>query len=186
MAERKKTERSLATRQPREMEDWTQRWEDVFERPFLPSMRRFFGNMGGEWTPNIDVVEKENEYLIKAELPGVKEDDVEVSLTGDMLTISGEKEEEAEEEKKGYYYAESSYGSFSRSLTIPSNVDPDSIEANFNNGVLEVSLPKTAEAKPRKVRVAAKRGAKSKQQTSGKGESSNKTEMKQEQKEEKK
>lgn len=157
MAERQKPERSLATRQPREMEEWSQRWEDFFNRPFLPVMRRFFGGEPGLWSPNIDVVEKENEYLIKAELPGVKEEDVEVSLTGDMLTISGEKQEESEEERKGYYYSEASYGSFSRSLTIPSNVDPDSIEANFNNGILEVSLPKIAEAKPRRVQVSAKK-----------------------------
>ena len=105
MAERQRTERSLATRQPREMEE-SLRWEDFFDRPFLPSFRRFFGGEVSAWTPNIDVVEKENEYLVKAELPGVKEDDIEVSLTGDMLTISGEKQEEAEEERKGYYYSE--------------------------------------------------------------------------------
>lgn len=161
MAEKQRSERSLATRQPREMEDWSQRWDDFFNRPFLPTMRRFFRSESGEWSPNIDVVEKDDRYLIKAELPGVNEEDVEVSLTGDMLTISGEKQEESEEERRGYYYAESSYGSFSRSITIPPTVDPDRIEANFNNGVLEVALPKTPETKPKRVAISAKNIGKS-------------------------
>lgn len=179
--ERKRAERSLATRQPREMEDSSQRWDEFFDRPFLPAMRRFFGDEVAEWSPNIDVMEKANEYVIKAELPGVKEDDVEVSVTGDMLTITGEKEQEAEEERKGYYYSESSYGSFSRSLTIPSNVDPDSIEANFDKGVLEITLPKIAESKPKKVRVSARKKestVKSRGNSKSKAESGSKAEMK--------
>jgi HSP20 family protein len=120
-------------------------------------------------------MEKENEYVIKAELPGVKEEDVEVSLTGDMLTISGEKREEAEEERKGYYYSESSYGSFTRSLTIPSNVAPDNIEANFDKGVLEISLPKIAEVKPKKVKVST---GKKEKMTEAKSEGTAKIEAK--------
>ncbi len=154
---RQGSERSLAVRRPREMEDWAQRWEDFFNRPFLPTMRQFFPSTGQEWSPSVEVMEKENAYVIKAELPGVNEEDVEVSLTGDVLTISGEKEEESEEERKGYYYSESSYGSFSRSLTIPSNIDADNIEAYYNNGVLEINLPKTSEAKPKRVRVTARK-----------------------------
>jgi HSP20 family protein len=168
MAERQRPERSMVSRQPREAEDTTQRWEDFFDRPFLPMMRRVFSDNTGEWSPNIDVMEKNDKYLIKAELPGVKEEDVEISLTGDMLTISGEKTEESEEERKGYYYAESSYGAFSRSITIPSSVDPEKIEANFSNGVLEVNLPKTPETKPKKVRISSKKKETEKPQAKGK------------------
>jgi len=156
--EKQRQGRSLAVRQPyREIEGWAQRFEDFFNRPFLPVMRRLFPTDGGEWSPAINVIEKDDKYVVKAELPGVKEEDVEVSVTGDMLTISGEKEEEMEEERRGYYYSESSYGSFSRSITIPSTVDPGKIEANYDKGILEITLPKAAEVKPKKIKVAAKK-----------------------------
>jgi HSP20 family protein len=111
------------------------------------------------WSPVIDVMEKDKEYIVKAELPGVKEEDVDVSISGNMLTISGEKKTESETKKKGYYYSESSYGNFSRSVTIPSNVNTDKIEACYDKGVLEITLPKTAEAKTKKVKVAGKKKA---------------------------
>jgi len=174
-AEKQRQDRSLAVRQPyRDMEDWTQRWEDFFNRPFLPAMRRLLPGDAGEWSPTIDVMEKDDRYIIKAELPGVKEEDVDVSVTGDMLTISGEKEAEAEEERKGYYYSESSYGSFSRSITMPSTVDPDKIEANYDKGVLEITLPKTPETKPKRVRVIAKK------KEIGKGQAKSRTSIKEE------
>ena len=100
MAERQGTERGLAIRRPREMEDWAQRWEDFFNRPFLPMMRQFFPATGKEWSPSIAVVEKDNSYIIKADLPGVNEEDVEVSLTGDVLTISGGKKKRKPKKKE--------------------------------------------------------------------------------------
>jgi HSP20 family protein len=164
-------ERSMAVRQPyrSDLEDWVQRWDDFFNRPFLPTARQFFPSTAGEWSPSIDVMEKNDRYVIKAELPGVKEEDVEVSLTGDILTISGEKEEESEEEERGYHYSESSYGSFSRSLTVPSNVDVDDIDVNYDKGVLEIELPKTTETQPRKYKVSGgkKQAAGAKGKTAG-------------------
>jgi HSP20 family protein len=96
--------------------------------------------------PAIDVAEKDKEYEITAELPGMDEKDIEVKLANNMLTIKGEKKEEKEERKKDYYLSERRYGSFTRSFQLPEGVDSGKIEATFAKGVLTVKLPKTAEA----------------------------------------
>jgi HSP20 family protein len=154
----KKQERSVTLWQPfREMEELGKRFEDWYGRPFLPALWRRAEPDG--WWPAIDVVEKDDKYTVKVELPGVKEEDIDVSVAGDMLTISGEKRAESEEKKKGYYYSESSYGSFSRSVTIPSTVNASKIDASFEQGVLEITLPKAPEVKPKKIKVAAKKKA---------------------------
>jgi HSP20 family protein len=153
-----KGEKGLTVVKPsREMQDLGQYFEDVFGRPFLPAA---LGNLGWEekvWAPSIDVIEKEDKFLVKAELPGVKEEDINLSISGNMLTIEGEKQSESEGKKDGYHYTEASYGSFSRSITIPSSVDVSKIEADCDNGVLEISLPKMAELKPKKISVARKK-----------------------------
>jgi HSP20 family protein len=110
----------------------------------------------GVSAPVVDVVEKEKEYQISAELPGLDEKDVDVSVADDMLTIKGEKDdmltikgekrEEKEEKAKNYYISERHYGAFQRSFQLPSGVDAEKIEANFQKGVLTVTLPKTPEA----------------------------------------
>ena len=156
--ERRKPEKALTAWQPlREMEEAGRRFEDVFGRPFLPGIWRAFPSEEMVWAPAIDVVEKEDKFLVKVELPGVKEEDVNVTITGGMLTIEGEKKAESEVKKKGYYYSETSYGSFSRSITIPSTVDAGKIEANFDKGILEINLPKAPEVKPKKIPVATKK-----------------------------
>jgi HSP20 family protein len=156
--EKQRPERGLSIWQPfREMEEMGRRFEDFFGRPFLPAMWRRFPSEEMAWSPTIDVLEKEDKFLVKVELPGVKEEDVDVSVTGDMLTISGEKQAESEVKKKGYYYSESSYGSFSRSITMPSTVDATKIEASYDKGVLEITLPKAPEIKPKKIKVASKK-----------------------------
>ena len=147
-------------------------FEDVFGRPFLPAAWRRVPSEDLVWAPSIEVVEKEDKFLVKVELPGVKEEDINISLTGNTLTIEGEKETESAVEKKGYYYTESSYGSFSRSMTIPSTIDANKIEANYDKGVLEITLPKTQEVKPKKIKLAAKKkeeaANKKKEDTAGK------------------
>jgi HSP20 family protein len=112
------------------------------------------------WAPAIDVFEKEDKFVMKAELPGMKEEDIDISIVGDTLTIEGERKAESEVKEDDYYYCERSYGSFSRSIAIPSNVDAQKIEANYEDGVLEVSLPKTSKVKPKKISVSAKKKAK--------------------------
>lgn len=101
--------------------------------------------------PAVDVAETEKAYEITAELPGMDEKNVEVNVANGGITIKGEKKEETEEKKKDYYVSERRYGSFDRYFDLPEGVDADKIEANFKNGVLKVTLPKTAEAqKPAK------------------------------------
>jgi len=158
--ERRKQQKDLAIRQPtREMEEIGRYFEDVFGRPFLPAAWRRASSEEIVWAPAIEVVEKADKFLIKVELPGVKEEDINISLAGNTLTIEGEKETESEVEKKGYYYTESSYGSFSRSMTIPSTIDTGKIEANSDKGVLEITLPKAPEVKPKKIAIAGKKKA---------------------------
>lgn len=144
----------------RELEEMERRFDDMLSWPLLPAVWRRIPTMEMGWAPAIDVFEKEDKFVVKAELPGMKEEDIDISVVGDTLTIKGERKAESEVEEEDYYYCERSYGSFSRSIDIPSNVDAKKIEANYNDGVLEVSLPKTPEVKPKKISVSAKKKAK--------------------------
>lgn len=106
----------------------------------------------GRW-PAIDIAENENEFMVKAEVPGCKADDIDISVHGNMLTISGEKKQQKEEKEKGYYHVERSYGSFSRNLNLAADVDPDKIEATCKDGILSIKLPKTEKSKAVKVKI---------------------------------
>lgn len=98
------------------------------------------------FSPRVDVTETEKEIKVTAELPGMDDKDIDVSLTKDTLTIKGEKKEEKEDKGKDYYRAERSYGSFSRTIALPAEIDADKVKADFKKGVLTVTMPKTAEA----------------------------------------
>jgi len=103
--------------------------------------------------PAIDVAEEEDTILVRAEVPGCKADDINISVHDNVLTISGEKKLSEEKKEKGYYHVESSYGSFKRELTLPTDVDQSKIDATCKNGVLSVILPKVEKAKPIKVKI---------------------------------
>jgi len=103
--------------------------------------------------PAIDVGENEDSIVVHAEIPGCKSDDINISVHGNTLTISGEKKESVEKEEKGYYHVERSYGSFRRDLNLPSDIDADKIDAVCKDGVLTLTLPKAEKAKPIKVKV---------------------------------
>jgi HSP20 family protein len=128
--------------------------------------QRFFGGMGlslldeefGVFTPSVDVVESDNEVKVIAELPGLDDKDIDVSLSDDTLTIKGEKKHENERKGRDYYRMERAWGSFSRSVALPCEVVSDKAEAVFDKGVLTISLPKSGEAaaKSRKIKVTAK------------------------------
>jgi HSP20 family protein len=105
--------------------------------------------------PAIDITEDDDEYVVTAELPGSRKEDVTLELHEGVLTLRGEKRNEREEKKEQRRYVERSYGSFSRSFTLPPNVDPDRISASFKEGVLSITLPKTPEAKPRTVSIGS-------------------------------
>jgi HSP20 family protein len=141
----------------REVEEMQRHFEDLFGRPFLPAMWRRIPTMEMGWAPAIEVFEKEDKFVVKAELPGMKEDDIDISVVGDTLTIKGERKAESEVKEEDYYCCERSYGSFSRSIAMPSSVDAKKIEASYEDGVLEVSLPKAPEVKPKKISVSAKK-----------------------------
>ena len=123
-------------------------------------VRSFFGPSwswpttwgSGAW-PAIDVADQENEYLVKAEVPGCKAEDIDITVSGNVLTISGEKKEEKEVKEKDYYHSERSFGSFRRDLNLATDVDTAKIKAECSNGVLTVKLPKSEKAKPTKIEI---------------------------------
>ena len=143
------------------------RWEPVRELHTVQSeMNRIFNTFfdsptprgNGKttlrrWIPAMDVVEADGQYVLRADLPGLSEGDVKVELDENVLTISGERKSERERRSAGYYRVERASGSFSRSLTLPEGVDADDVQASFDNGVLEVRIPKPAEAKPRRIEI---------------------------------
>ena len=149
------------------------RWEPVRELNTLQSeMNRLFntlfdapapGDGGGglrRWIPAMDLVETEEDFVLRADLPGLSEGDVNIELEDNVLTVSGERKSEHEERKEGYYRVERASGSFSRSLTLPEGVDASAVTAHFDKGVLEVRIPKPEQRKPRKVTIAAGGGQK--------------------------
>lgn len=124
--------------------------DDLFDGFFRGPDRPFAGYKA--W-PAIDVAEEENAIVVRAEVPGCKAEDIDISVFGNRLTISGEKKLTEEKKEKGYYHVESSYGSFRRELTLPTGVDPKKIEAVCKDGVLSITLPKAEESKAVKVKV---------------------------------
>lgn len=141
------------------------RWEPVRELGTIQNeMNRLFnsffdtptpanGNAFRRWIPAMDLVETEGNYVLKADLPGLSESDVNIELDDNVLTISGERKAEHTDRKAGYYRVERSFGSFRRSLSLPEGVDADAVKATFDNGVLEVTVPKPVQQAPRKVQI---------------------------------
>jgi len=127
---------------------WGSPWFGL-ERPWR------LGFLEGQETriPALEIVEEKDDMVIKAELPGMKKEDVEVRLADNLLTIKGEKRQEEEIKKKGYYYCDRSFGSFERSIEIPREVQSDKGRASFKDGVLEIRLPKTEAAKKKEVKL---------------------------------
>lgn len=110
------------------------------------------------WIPAMDVVETQDHFILRADLPGLGEEDVSIELEDTVLTVSGERKVEHEEGEEGYFRVERATGAFSRSLTLPEGVNADSIEASFANGVLEIRVPKPEARKPRKVSISVDNG----------------------------
>jgi HSP20 family protein len=108
------------------------------------------------WSPAVDILETENELVLRADLPDVKLEDIDIRVENQTLSLKGERRFEKEESVKGYHRIERSYGSFVRTFTLPPTVDPDHVSAEYKNGVLTVTLPKKEAAKPRQVKVEIK------------------------------
>ncbi len=141
----------------RELENIEQHFEDVFDRSWLPAVWRRIPSLEMGWAPAVEVFEKEGKFVVMAELPGIKEEDMDISVVDNTLTIKGEKKTESEVKEEDYYCCECSYGSFSRSIALPSNVDAKKIAASYEDGILEISLPKASEVKPKKISVSSKK-----------------------------
>jgi HSP20 family protein len=114
-----------------------------------------WGDRERGWAPAVDMIDCKDEIVLRADLPGLEDKDIEVTVQDGALTIRGERKEEKEEKKEDYYYSERCYGAFTRTLMLPTGVEPDKVRATFSKGVLEVHLPKAKEAKGRKVEVKA-------------------------------
>jgi HSP20 family protein len=132
----------------------------VRPEPFATDFNRLFDSLfepragAQRWAPAMDLVETEEHYLLKADLPGMKQEDVAIEFNDGTLTISGERNHGYERKEKGYFRLERSFGKFSRSLSLPDGVDADKIAAHFHDGVLEVTIPKPEARKPRRIEVA--------------------------------
>ena len=134
--------------------------QDRFNRLFNGTFSRFFDE-GAElgvrsWAPPVDIYETENELVLKADLPDVNLEDIEVRVENETLMLKGERKFEKDESVRGYHRIERSYGSFTRSFSVPATVDADKVGAEFKNGVLTVTLPKKEAAKPRQVKIEVK------------------------------
>jgi HSP20 family protein len=137
----------------RELEEVSTRLNRLFNQPFGRRVMEDEGSLLAEWAPAVDVQETDGEYLIKADLPEVKKEDVHVELQDGMLCLQGERKQEKEEKGKKFHRLERAYGRFERRLALPSEVDPQKVAAEFKDGVLRVHLPKSASAKPKSIEV---------------------------------
>jgi len=146
------------------------RWEPLREFSTLQNeMNRLFntvfdapsaGNGGStlrRWMPAMDLVETADHFVLRADLPGLAEDDVKIEFEDGTLTVSGERKSEHEAKGEGYYRVERAFGSFSRSLTLPQGIDPEAVTASFDRGVLEISIPKPEEKKPRRIEIGGQK-----------------------------
>jgi HSP20 family protein len=133
-----------------------ERYFDRFWRGLAPRGTRPFGRMVTEaWLPEVDLFEREGKLVLRADVPGMKAEDIDVTVAGDMLTVSGKREEEKEVKEENYYCSERSSGEFSRTIRLPEGTTAEAIEATYKDGVLEVTVPKPAhlETKPAKIPV---------------------------------
>ena len=128
---------------------------DAGLRLFEDSLNRFFTapETARPWTPSVDILESENEIVLKADVPGVEEKDIDIKVEDGTLTLKGERKFETESGGKGYHRIERGYGSFVRYFALPDSVDPEKIDAQYKSGVLTVTFPKKEVAKPRSVKV---------------------------------
>ncbi|MDY6825050.1 MAG: Hsp20/alpha crystallin family protein [Thermodesulfobacteriota bacterium] len=137
--------------------NWLKRHEntqgDLFDRLFEDFGMPALTNREASWVPAIDVSETDNEYLVKAELPGLKKEDIDISLNNGILTLKGEKKQEKKDDNENYHFRESYFGTFTRSLRLPNDASEEKVDATYHDGVVTVSVPKSEKAKPKKIKI---------------------------------
>lgn len=146
---------ALVPWEPKEIRHLRDFFDDLFDFEIMPQSRRLRRRWleGGEWSPLVDVIDKKDEIIVKAELPGVNKKDVKISLSENTLTIRGERKEEQEVKKEDYYCCERVQGSYSRTIALPVEIDKTKAKASFTNGILEIALPKIEETKPKEIEI---------------------------------
>jgi HSP20 family protein len=130
--------------------------QEEVNRLFSSNLTRGFGEEGigrGAWNPSVDIYENKDHIVLEAELPGMKQDDFELTVENNVITLRGERQFEKKEDSDNYHRVERSYGSFTRSFTLPHTVSAEGATAEYNNGVLRVTLPKREETKARRIQV---------------------------------
>lgn len=153
---------AVQERRPRGLLSWPEEMERYFDRfmrefpawPFRPW--RWRRPVMEAWFPDIDVFERENKIIIRADVPGMRAEDLDISVEGDLLTIKGRREEEKEVKEEDYYCAERAFGEFSRTIRLPEGVNTDAIEATCTNGVLEIVIPRPAAPESKTIKVNVK------------------------------
>ncbi|MCU7932358.1 MAG: Hsp20/alpha crystallin family protein [Candidatus Thiodiazotropha sp. (ex Codakia rugifera)] len=136
----------------RSMEDWRQELDRVFH-PLLHRDDDTSRVVGGEWAPAVDIKDEDNRYVIRADIPGVKPEDIEVTMENGVLTIRGERKFEETEEKENFRRIERSHGIFYRRFSLPDNTDAEAVQATGKDGVIEVIIPKTKEKQSKRIEV---------------------------------
>ena len=140
----------------KELEEMRKDMDRLFDEFFSPVTRRRRGWLKPEMgviVPNIEMYDRKNEIVLKAELPGVSKENIDLTITKDSITLKGEVKKEEEIKEEDYYASERSYGSFTRTIALPAEVDSEKSKASFKNGVLEIVLPKREEAKPKEIKI---------------------------------
>ncbi len=138
------------------------RWTPRTGLMSLPSdLNRFFGSFGQDfwnmdtvWNPAVDITESETGYEVKAELPGMKKDEIKISFDNDVLSLSGERKSEVDEKEKNFHRIERSYGKFERSFVLPKDVNAEQIKASYDNGILTIAIPKSEAAKAKEIAIS--------------------------------
>ena len=142
---------SLMTRRPSWMTPWGEEgWGDVFFDRLWPEWRRDWGE---EWAPTVNLFEKDGNFHITAEIPGIKKEDISITISNGVVTLSGKKETDKEEKTEDYYLKETRSGSFSRSFKLPGEIDETKVDASYKDGVLTVVMPRKEESKAKKIEV---------------------------------
>ena len=132
-------------------DEMNQLFDDLFGR--TPKRWSAFGPEEGLWTPNVDVSETKDEIVVTAEMPGMKKEDIKLSVQDNVITLSGEKKSEEEKKDANFYRLERSFGSFCRSFTLPTPVEAEKIKASFKDGILKVTLPKSEQVKTKEIPI---------------------------------
>lgn len=157
--ERRRTSRNPRSFRPfGELEDLRRQFEEDIIRPAMRAVWERIPEEVRGWSPSIDVFEKGDNLEVKVEIPGIKQQDIALSVSDDTLIIKGERRPDADIKEEDYYRSEIDYGSFYRSIALPSNIDTDNIEAAYEEGMLRVTLHRVSGAKAKKINIQIKKG----------------------------